>query len=69
MNKKLFWILTVLLLAAGTFAEAQQTKKVTRIGYLSNTDPARESTGSEAIWLALRELGLLSILRRRSKSA
>ena len=54
MNKKLFWIVTFLLLAAGTFAEAQQTKKVTRIGYLSNTDPARESTGSEAIRLALR---------------
>jgi ABC-type uncharacterized transport system substrate-binding protein len=38
-------------------AEAQQPKKVTRIGYLSNTDPARESTRSEAIRLALRELG------------
>jgi putative tryptophan/tyrosine transport system substrate-binding protein len=59
MNKKLFWIVTFLLLAAGTFAEAQQTKKVTRIGYLSNTDPARESTSSEAIRLALRELGYI----------
>jgi putative tryptophan/tyrosine transport system substrate-binding protein len=38
-------------------AEAQQPKKVPRIGYLSSFDPARESTRSEAIRLALRELG------------
>jgi putative tryptophan/tyrosine transport system substrate-binding protein len=38
-------------------AEAQQPKKVPRIGYLSNIDPARESTRSEAIRRALRELG------------
>jgi putative ABC transport system substrate-binding protein len=36
---------------------AQQPKKVPRIGYLSNTDPARESARSEAIRLALRERG------------
>jgi len=38
-------------------AVAQQPKKVPRIGYLSNTDPARESARSEAIRLALRERG------------
>ena len=39
--------------------EAQQPNKVPRIGYLSALDPARESTRSEAIRLALRELGYL----------
>ena len=40
-------------------AEAQQPKKVPRIGYLSALDPASESTRSEAIRLALRELGYI----------
>src|SRR5262245_30278477 len=35
MNKRIVWLVTLLLLAAGTFAEAQQTEKVPRIGYLS----------------------------------
>ena len=39
--------------------EAQQPKKVPRIGYLSSVDPARESARSEAIRLALRELGYI----------
>jgi putative ABC transport system substrate-binding protein len=38
-------------------ADAQQPKKVPRIGYLAGSDPARDSTRSEAIRLALRELG------------
>jgi hypothetical protein len=38
-------------------AEAQQAKYLPRIGYLSALDPARESARSEAIWLALRDLG------------
>jgi hypothetical protein len=41
------------------FADAQQPKKFHRIGYLSAQDPARASTGSEAIRLALRELGYI----------
>jgi putative ABC transport system substrate-binding protein len=40
-------------------AHAQQPKKVPRIGYLSATEPARESTRIEAIRLALRELGYI----------
>ena len=40
-------------------AEAQQPKKVPRIGYLSATDPASDSARSEAIRLALRELGYI----------
>jgi len=35
MNQKPLWLLTLLLLAASAFAEAQQPKKVPRIGYLS----------------------------------
>ena len=40
-------------------AEAQQPKKIPRIGYLSNDVPALESTRSEAIRLALRERGYI----------
>jgi len=43
----------------GAVATAQQPKKVPRIGYLSSLDAARESTRSEAIRLALRELGYI----------
>jgi putative ABC transport system substrate-binding protein len=50
-------LIAVVLLAVGVTAEAQQPKKVPRIGYLSSGDPARQST--EAIRLALRELGYL----------
>ena len=52
-------LVAVVLLALGVTAEAQQPKKVPRIGYLSSADPATESTRSEAIRLALRELGYI----------
>ena len=52
-------LVVVVLLAVGVTAEAQQPKKVPRIGYLSSSDPARESTRSEAIRLALRERGYI----------
>jgi putative ABC transport system substrate-binding protein len=38
-------------------SQAQQTGKVFRIGYLSSSDPANDSTGSTAIRVALRERG------------
>ena len=47
------------MLAFGVIAEAQQPKKVPRIGYLSSSDPATESARAEAIRLALRELGYI----------
>ena len=50
-------IFCAVLLALGSSAEAQQPKKVPRIGYLSNIDPAGESIRVEAIRLALRQLG------------
>jgi putative ABC transport system substrate-binding protein len=49
-------LLTVLLFTI-SLAEAQQPKKIPRIGYLSAGDPASESPRSEVIRLALRELG------------
>ena len=52
-------LVAVVLLAVAVIAEAQQPKKVPRIGYLSSTDPATESTRAEAIRLALRELGYI----------
>ena len=50
-------LFAVVLLAVAIPAEAQQPKKIYRIGYLSSTDPATESTRSEAIRLALRDRG------------
>jgi hypothetical protein len=52
----------VLLLPVFVSAQGQQPKKVARIGYLSNSDPAQESARSEAIGLALRELGYIASL-------
>jgi putative tryptophan/tyrosine transport system substrate-binding protein len=51
-------LLATILLWAGV-AEAQPTKKVHRIGYLTALDSARESARSEAIRLALRDLGYI----------
>jgi ABC-type uncharacterized transport system substrate-binding protein len=52
-------LVAVVLLALGVTAEAQQPKKVPRIGYLSNTDAATDSARAEGIRLALRELGYI----------
>ena len=52
-------LVAVVLLALGVIADAQEPKKVRRIGYLSNSDPATESARSEAIRLGLRELGYI----------
>ena len=52
-------VVAVVLLALGVTAEAQQPKKVARIGYLSTTDPATDSARVEGIRLALRELGYI----------
>jgi putative tryptophan/tyrosine transport system substrate-binding protein len=50
-------LIAVTLLAVAVTVEAQQPKKIPRIGYLSAGDPASESPRSEVIRLALRELG------------
>src|SRR4029077_8191540 len=60
-NPKWLGLFAIVIAFVGltSVAEAQQAKKLPRIGYLSNTDPATESTLSEAIRLALRELGYI----------
>ena len=52
-------LVAVVLLALGVIAEAQQPKKVPRLGYLSSQDLATESARSERIRRALRELGYI----------
>src|SRR5262245_48989345 len=55
-NKIIALVLSVLLLALNSFAEAQQPAKIPRIGYLSNADAATDSARAEGIRLALRKL-------------
>jgi putative ABC transport system substrate-binding protein len=50
-------LLVSFILASIHFVEAQEPSKIPRIGYLSPTDPASDSTRSWAIRLALRDLG------------
>src|SRR5215467_10290451 len=50
---------SALLLALSFSAEAQQPRKVPRIGYLSNADAATDSARTEGIRLALRNLGYI----------
>jgi putative ABC transport system substrate-binding protein len=52
-------LFVVVLLAVAVIAEAQQAKKVPRIGYLSSFDPVTDSARTETIRLALRELGYI----------
>ena len=47
------------LLAVAVIVEAQQPKKVSRLGYLSITDAATELPRADGIRLALRELGYI----------
>jgi putative tryptophan/tyrosine transport system substrate-binding protein len=57
MSGKIFvWLLTTVLLGTVS-AQAQQPKRMPRLGYLSATEPTPESVRSEAIRLALRERG------------
>ena len=60
-NRKLVGLITLVIAFAlcGARAEAQQPKKIPRIGYLSNSDPATESARAETIRLALRERGYI----------
>jgi len=51
--------LAIFFLTTASLAHAQQPKKVPLIGYLSQLDPATESTRSEGIRRALRERGYI----------
>jgi putative ABC transport system substrate-binding protein len=48
-----------MLAMSGAMPEAQQTKKVPRIGYLSSVDPATDSLRAVAVRHALRDLGYI----------
>ena len=52
-------LIAVIVLSVALKAEAQQSKKLFRIGYLSNSDRATDSTRAEAIRLALGERGYI----------
>ena len=57
--KILVYALPALILTTIHLTEAQQPKKVFRIGYLSATDGATDAPRSEGIRRALRELGYI----------
>src|SRR5262244_290810 len=57
MIKRLLWIVTLVLLAIGTFAEARQPAKAPRIGFLGGSSPSAISARIEAFRRGLRELG------------
>jgi ABC-type uncharacterized transport system substrate-binding protein len=60
MNKNFgLIVLAIVFLTTASIADAQQPKKISRIGYLSGFDSARESSRSETIRLALRERGYI----------
>jgi hypothetical protein len=54
--KVLSWLLTTVLLTTAPSADAQQSKKIYRIGYLSAGDAKSDSERSEAFRLALGKL-------------
>ncbi len=59
MIRKILWLLAILFLAHVQLVQAQQPKKVSRLGYLSTADAATDSARAEGIRLALRELGYI----------
>jgi putative ABC transport system substrate-binding protein len=59
MMKFMTFALCAMLLALSVPAQAQQPKKVFRIGYLSGTDRATDFPRAEGIRVALRELGYI----------
>ena len=58
-KKSIYLTLCAMLFALCSSAQAQQPKKVPRIGYLSASEPATASTSAEGIRLALRERGYI----------
>src|SRR5262245_18331284 len=58
-HKVILFLFAGSALICSNLAEAQQPKKLPRIGYLSNIDRSGESARSEGIRRALRELGYI----------
>jgi putative ABC transport system substrate-binding protein len=60
MTKKvLVWILLTFFIANVSVAQAQQPKKVPRVGYLSSLSASSDSTRNEAFRQGLKELGYI----------
>src|SRR6266496_2425411 len=58
MNRRIvIWLLATVFLATVSLAEAQQTTKVPRIGYLSGSTLSAQATRTEAFRQGLRGLG------------
>jgi putative tryptophan/tyrosine transport system substrate-binding protein len=56
-SKSFFWLLTTVLLITAGSADAQQSKKIVRIGYLSVLSSASDAARLAAFRQGLRELG------------
>jgi putative ABC transport system substrate-binding protein len=60
MSRQIFWVLLcALLLALGVPVEAQQPKKIARVGYLAAVSAAADAPRLEAFRQGLRELGYI----------
>ena len=59
MKNLVYLLLIVASMVAGSVAQAQEPKKIHRIGYLSAWDRATESSRAEELRLALRQLGYI----------
>jgi putative ABC transport system substrate-binding protein len=57
MNKRLLWLLTLLLFAASPFAQAQQSAKIARIGFLDDSTASGSAVLVEVFWQEMRKLG------------
>jgi putative ABC transport system substrate-binding protein len=57
MNKVTFWLLAIFLVGAVAIAEAQQPKKIPRIGFLGGSSASAYARFIEAFKQGLRELG------------
>jgi len=59
MIRKILWLVAALLILHAHLAEAQQPKKVPRIGYISGSPPFSIEEQNEAFRQGLRELGYM----------
>ena len=57
MNKRLLWLLTLLLFAASPFAQAQQSAKIARIGFLDDSTASGSAVLVEVFWQEMCKLG------------
>src|SRR5499427_5606319 len=57
MNKRLLWIVTLLLVASGSFARAQQAGKIFRIGFLDSSTASGMAVLLDAFRQELSKLG------------